>query len=113
MTRTGCGGISPSRRAGSRQAFNSLCQGTGADHLRWLMNNVDQEVCSRPEFAACRLVLTMHDSLVYEAPEGRWKAFVKAALPVVSRRPPWATIDMKIDIEHGPKFGELTKLEPQ
>lgn len=93
----------------SRQAFNALCQATGADHLRWLMNSVDREVCSRPEFLDCRLVLTMHDSLLYEVPQDRRDAFAEAAGAVVSRRPPWATIDMKADIEWGHRFGEMKK----
>lgn len=96
----------------SRQAFNALCQATGADHLRWLMNSVDQEVCRRAEFRDCLLVLTMHDSLLYEVPQDKAAAFAAAAGAVVSRRPLWASIDMKADIEIGDRFGEMKKERP-
>ena len=77
------------------------------------MNGVDGEVCSRPEFFDCRLVLTMHDSLLYEVPADRRDAFAAAAVAVVSRRPPWSTIDMKADVEWGRRFGEMKKWPPQ
>jgi hypothetical protein len=61
---------------------------------------------------SCRLVLTMHDSLLYEVPQDKAAAFASAAGEVVSRRPPWATIDMKADIEIDDRFGEMKKERP-
>jgi DNA polymerase I-like protein with 3'-5' exonuclease and polymerase domains len=92
---------------GLRQAFNSLCQATGADHLRWLMNAVDEEVCGLPEFGDCRLILTLHDSLIFEVPAPRAEAFIRAAKPVISRRPYWSDIDFKVKVETGTRFGEM------
>src|SRR5437764_12164 len=34
----------PRQSRALRQAFNSMCQSTGADHLRWLMNRFDAEI---------------------------------------------------------------------
>jgi DNA polymerase I-like protein with 3'-5' exonuclease and polymerase domains len=90
-----------------RAAFNSLCQSTGADHLRWIMNKVDLEVCQKPAFQDCKLVLTVHDSLVYEVPEERATSFIAAACPVISRRPSWSDIDFDIEVEVGRRFGEM------
>lgn len=99
----------PRQSRANRKAFNALCQATGADHLRWLMNRVYAEVCSQPEFANCRLVLTVHDALVYEIPQEKVEQFVRAALPVVTTRPPWASIDIPADVEVGARFGEMSK----
>ena len=95
---------------GERQAFNALCQATGADHLRWLMNAMDGEVCQRQKFHDCHLVLTVHDSLVYEVPKGVWHEFVQAARPIMNRRPYWADIDIKVDVEVGIRFGRMRKV---
>jgi hypothetical protein len=93
---------------GLRQAFNSLCQSTGADHLRWLMNRVDEAIrwAGKDD---CKLILTVHDSLVYEVPERQTNAFIKLVLPIVRKRPPWSTLDIKADVEVGKRFGEMTK----
>ena len=95
---------------GERQAFNALCQSTGADHLRWLMNAMDREVCQQREFRDCHLILTVHDSLVYEVPKSVRHDFVRAARPVMNRRPYWADIDIKVDIEIGIRFGRMRKV---
>jgi hypothetical protein len=94
-----------------RAAFNSLCQSTGADHLRWIMNALDAEVCAKPKFKDCRLVLTVHDSLVFEVPENNVRSFLRAAHPIASRRPAWSDLDMGVDVEVGKSFGNMKKVE--
>jgi DNA polymerase I-like protein with 3'-5' exonuclease and polymerase domains len=101
----------PRQAKALRQAFNAIFQGTGADHLRWLMNNADAEVCSQPEFADCQLILTMHDSLTYEVPKPKWQAFAKAIRPVLIRRPEWATLDIGVEGEVGERFGSTEKID--
>ena len=106
----------PYQQKAARILFNAIFQGTGADHLRWLMNNMDAEVCRRDEFRDCRLIVTVHDSLVYETPESKYLDFVKAAMPVLTRKPKWATvrsesIDIKVDAEVGSRYGEMKKLD--
>ncbi|WP_339911663.1 DNA polymerase, partial [Symmachiella dynata] len=102
----------PRQEQSLRRAFNSLCQSTGADHLRWIMNNVDAEVCRKPKFRDCRLILTMHDSVVYEIPEQKLHDFVKAAHPIVQRRPTWSSIALKSGVEVGRRFGDLVDYIP-
>ncbi len=102
----------PPQAKAERQAFNAIFQGTGADHLRWLMNCVDAEVCRLDEFQDCKLVLTVHDSLLYEVPKSKWRSFVGATWPVLTRRPSWATVDIKVDAEVGIRFGHMKKLKP-
>jgi DNA polymerase I-like protein with 3'-5' exonuclease and polymerase domains len=99
----------PRQERGLRQAFNALCQSTGADHIRWLMNRVD-DALRRAGRDDCKLILTVHDSLVYEVPEGQKDAVIRLVLPVVRKRPPWATFDIKADVEEGQRFGEMKKI---
>jgi DNA polymerase I-like protein with 3'-5' exonuclease and polymerase domains len=69
-----------------------------------------EEVCQQPAFRDCRLILTVHDSLVYEVPKSIWRDFVRAARPIMNRRPYWADIDMKVDVEFGTRFGNMRKV---
>lgn len=100
----------PRQNRASRQAFNALCQSTGADHLRWIMDNVDQEIQPNPHWNECRLVLTVHDSLVYEVPDRLVDHFITMAAPIVGRRPHWSDIDMKVSVEIGKRFGDMTEV---
>ena len=102
----------PRQSRAGRQAFNAMCQSTGADHLRWLMNRMDTEICSTPEFEDCRLVLTVHDSLVYEVPYRKAKAFARAALPIMTKRPEWMNFDMPVEVEIGKSFGAMKEYVP-
>jgi len=85
---------------------------TGADHLRWLMANIRQDVCSQPPFSDCRLILTMHDSLVYEVPHDLVARFITAIRPVMMRRPEWCDIDVKVKFEKGERFGDMEEFNP-
>ena len=101
----------PRQESALRKAFNALCQATGADHLRWIMNNIDAEVCSLPGFNDCNLVLCIHDSLVFEVPDEKIVDFIVAIVPVARRRPQWATIDFEVDVTVGQRFGEMENVE--
>lgn len=98
----------PLQQRGVRQAFNALCQSTGADHLRHLMNRVEAALL-RTKCNDCHLILTVHDSLIYEVPDDRVDPFLKIVLPIVRVRPSWSTIDIKVDVEVGKRFGDLKK----
>jgi DNA polymerase I-like protein with 3'-5' exonuclease and polymerase domains len=97
----------------TRQAFNSLCQSTGADHLRQAMNGIDAEVVARPEFGDARLVLTVHDSIIYEVPAAIAESFARAAKAVMSRRPEWSTLDFPVEVEIGRNLGEMSSLKDE
>jgi DNA polymerase I-like protein with 3'-5' exonuclease and polymerase domains len=101
----------PTQERARRQAFNSRCQVTGADHLRWLMINIRQEVCQKPQFADCKLVLTIHDSLLYEVPHGLEKDFIKAIDPIMTRQPEWCDFNVKVKYEYGERFGDMTETD--
>jgi DNA polymerase I-like protein with 3'-5' exonuclease and polymerase domains len=85
--------------ATARAAFNFICQGGTAD-LAKLMMLRSQPVCAR--FGA-RLLLQIHDELVFEAP----KPIMADFLPAMQRtleEPPWPGFRIPIVVE--PKWGE-------
>lgn len=70
----------PSERAGvERQAINAPIQGTAADIIRRAM--VRMEDALKAERLSARMLLQVHDELVFEAPDEE----VEATLPVISR----------------------------
>lgn len=93
-----------------RQAFNAMRQNTGADHLRWLMNNMDAAVENDPQFSARDLILTVHDSLIYEVPDGLVDDFVAMARPAMETPTPWCDIAIKVGTEAGKQYGEMQKI---
>ena len=68
-------------------------------------------VCQRQEFKDCQLIFTVHDSLLFEVPKTRWQSFAKAAWPVRCRRPDWAILDVKIEVEVGKRYGKMKKVD--
>ena len=71
------------------------------------MNAIDAEICTLEQFQDCHLVLTIHDSLVYEVPEAKAQEFIAAIVPVARRRPFWCDFDIEVSVEVGRRMGEL------
>jgi DNA polymerase I len=65
----------PSRNRAEREAMNTPLQGTAADLLKLAMVKVHARL--RREKFKTRMILTVHDELVFEAPEGEVKAAQK------------------------------------
>lgn len=71
----------PSRNRAEREAMNTPLQGTAADLLKLAMVKVQASL--RREKMQTRMILTVHDELVFEAPEGeveRAREIVKAEM---------------------------------
>ena len=57
------------RRAGERIAMNMPVQGTASDVIKIAMNNIDRELEeSRKEGSLARIVMQIHDELIFELP---------------------------------------------
>lgn len=70
----------PQRSHGERIARNTPIQGSAADILKLAMIRVDHELGA---FAGARLLLTVHDELVFEIPDAQVESFrpwIKAAM---------------------------------
>jgi len=86
----------PSERAGvERQAINAPIQGSAADIIRRAM--VRMEDALRAERLTARMLLQVHDELVFEVPDEE----VDATLPVISRvmtEAPFPAISLKVPL---------------
>jgi DNA polymerase-1 len=86
----------PSERAGvERQAINAPIQGTAADIIRRAM--IRMEDALRAERLSARMLLQVHDELVFEAPDDE----VEATLPVISRvmtEAPYPAVSLKVPL---------------
>lgn len=86
----------PSERAGvERQAINAPIQGTAADIIRRAM--VRMEDALKAERLSARMLLQVHDELVFEVPDEE----VDATLPVISRvmtEAPFPAITLKVPL---------------
>jgi len=72
------GGNGPRRSAAERQAINAPMQGTAADLIKLAMIAVQQALDD--EQRTTRMVMQVHDELVFEVPEAEL-AWVKEAVP--------------------------------
>jgi len=72
------GGSGPRRSAAERQAINAPMQGTAADLIKLAMIAVQQALDDQQR--ATRMVMQVHDELVFEVPEAEL-AWVKEAVP--------------------------------
>jgi DNA polymerase-1 len=90
------------RRAGAeRAAINAPMQGTAADLIKLAMIAVQGWIDA--ERLATRLVLQVHDELVFEVPEGEL-AYLRAELPVRMTGVAELRVPLVVDVGHGPNW---------
>jgi DNA polymerase-1 len=86
----------PSERAGvERQAINAPIQGTAADIIRRAMARMEDAL--KAERLSARMLLQVHDELVFEAPDDE----IDATLPVISRvmtEAPFPAVSLKVPL---------------
>ena len=86
----------PSERAGvERQAINAPIQGTAADIIRRAMVRMEDALYA--ERLSARMLLQVHDELVFEAPDDE----IDATLPVISRvmtEAPFPAVSLKVPL---------------
>ncbi|MGH2778773.1 MAG: DNA polymerase I [Actinomycetota bacterium] len=87
------------RAIGERQALNAPIQGTAADIMKLAMIGVDQAL--REEGLGTKMILTVHDELVFEVPTGE----EDAAKQLVEREMT-SVADMKVPLVVESSFGE-------
>jgi DNA polymerase I len=87
------------RAIGERQALNAPMQGSAADIMKLAMIAVDRAL--REEGLETRMILTVHDELVFEVPHGEED---KAA--ALAEREMTGVCEMKVPLEVDVSFGE-------
>ena len=86
------------RAIGERQALNAPIQGSAADIMKLAMINVDAAL--EQDSGGAQMILTVHDELVFEVPEGEQDATAELV-----RREMSGVCDMKVPLEVDLSFG--------
>jgi DNA polymerase-1 len=92
----------PSHRGGAeRAAINAPIQGTSADLIKRAMARMD-EALDEAGLAGVRMLLQVHDELVFEVPEGREEEAAGVVRRVMEQAAePALTLDVPLDVEVG------------
>jgi hypothetical protein len=70
-----------------------------------------ESVCRR--FGA-RLLLQIHDELVFEVPQRKWAPFTRAVKKALEQPPVEGfRVPVVVEPKAGPRFGEMKKLRPE
>jgi DNA polymerase-1 len=69
------------RNAAERAAINMPIQGTAADLLKLAMIGIESKLSERPELG--RMLLTVHDELIFEVEAGQEKELTKLVKPIM------------------------------
>jgi len=92
------------RSAAEREAINMPIQGTAADIIKVAMIRVDQEMRERQ--LASRMILQVHDELIFECPAEE----VEAVRELAARIMPASlemNVPLKVDLKQGKNWGEM------
>ena len=92
----------PSFRAGAeRAAVNAPIQGTSADLIKRAMARMDQAL-EEAGLGGARMLLQVHDELVFEVPEGREEEAAEVIRTVMSSAAePGLSLDVPLDVDVG------------
>jgi DNA polymerase I-like protein with 3'-5' exonuclease and polymerase domains len=92
-----------------RSLGNHVYQGGTADVVKLMMRR-SQRICR--QFGA-RLLLQVHDELVFEVPEAQWHPFTLDMKTVLEKRPflSWR-VPIAVEAKVGRRFGDLTEIDP-
>ena len=98
------------RRACERQAVNSEVQGPTSDlTLQTLIHTQMHAIRNKMQ---ARVVLTVHDSILGDGPEEECLELGKVMHDFVNTmRYPWLKVPMRLDVEIGEKWGDLSALK--
>jgi DNA polymerase-1 len=92
------------RSAAERIAINMPAQGTASDIIKIAMNKIDAELQERE--LTTRMILQVHDELIFEGPRKERDALQEMVLRVMPRSLELA-VPLKVDVKVGKNWGEL------
>ena len=90
------------KRAAERVAINAPVQGSAADLIKAAMLRVQQLIDS--EFPEVRMLLQVHDELLFEVPDAQVDAFSAALVPVMEQSD--LSVPLKIEVGRGQSWFE-------
>ena len=89
------------RQGAERAAINAPIQGTSADLIKRAMNRMDGALAAAG-LPDVKMLLQVHDELVFEVPEGQEQAAAAVVRDVMARAAePALTLDVPLDVEIG------------
>lgn len=91
------------RAHGERVAVNSPMQGTAADIIKLAMISIDEEI--RKRALASRMILQIHDELLFEVPEEEMELMQKI-VPQLMSKAANLKVKLKVDVEVGDDWSE-------
>jgi DNA polymerase-1 len=100
------------RSAAEREAINMEVQGSAADLIKLAMLNVYRRL--RREDRRARLLLQIHDELVFEAPPEELPALaalVREEMTAPVERALALTVPLKVDLASGPNWLDVTEMK--
>jgi DNA polymerase-1 len=92
------------REAAERMAINMPVQGTSADIIKVAMIELDKQM--KPEGLKSKLILQVHDELIFEVPEAEMDAMC-SLVPEVMSTSLELSIPLKVDIKTGQNWGQM------
>ena len=92
------------RSSGERMAINMPVQGTASDIIKVAMNRIDEEITERK--LASRMILQVHDELIFEGPRAEIDAVRDMCLRVMPKSLD-LVVPLNVDIKTGKNWGEL------
>lgn len=97
----------PARKFAERMAMNTPIQGTAADIIKLAMVNMHREIERRG--LASKMILQVHDELVFEAPEGELHDMAALARKTMEEAV-ILDVPLKVDVKSGPNWLELVRI---
>jgi DNA polymerase-1 len=91
------------REAAERTAINTPVQGTAADIIKIAMVNIQNEIDDA--FENAKMLLQVHDELVFEVPEGSVDLFTEWVIDKMSRAYK-LTVPLKVDVGSGKNWSQ-------
>lgn len=95
----------PRRQAAEREAINAPIQSTAADIMKIAMIRVDEALRERK--LKTRMLLQVHDELIFEAPEDEVDTIVGLVCEQMEGAYQFKDVPLKVDLEVGPNWEEM------
>lgn len=95
------------RQAGERMAINMPVQGTAADIIKRAMVEISKELKKRG--LVTKMILQVHDELVFEVPKKELKEVAKMARQIMEECFP-LSVPIKVDLKSGPNWADTAPI---
>ena len=91
----------------TRALFNAVCQGGTADLTKLMMLGISPTL----ERFGARLLLQIHDELVFEVPESLTNEFISTVVPELEGVVPKFAVPIILEPKYGTQFGDMRDME--